>query len=105
MNGPSRRSPILRLLARALPSLLLLSSCSHDPRRADTDLLTRAELSDYRETSSYADVVDFLDHLAARSQNIHLTTFGYSSEGRPLPLAVIGATDATPEAVRETGKL
>ena len=31
---------------------------------------------------------------------IHLTTFGTSSEGRTLPLAVIGAPDASPEAVR-----
>jgi hypothetical protein len=34
-----------------------------------------------------------------------LTTFGYTVEGRPLPLAVVGAPDASPDAVKRTGKL
>jgi hypothetical protein len=40
----------------------------------------------------------------AASPLIHLTTFGYSVEGRPLPLVVVGRlAGATPEAVRATG--
>jgi hypothetical protein len=68
-------------------------------------LQTRPERTAYRETSRYADVVAFMEAVAAASPRIHLTTFGYTFEGRPLPLAVVGAPDASPEAVRRTGKL
>jgi hypothetical protein len=42
--------------------------------------------------------------MAVAAPQIHLTTYGYTYEGRPMPLAVIGAPDATPEKVRATGK-
>ncbi len=42
--------------------------------------------------------------MAAASPQIHLTTYGYTYEGRPLPLAVIGAPAATAEAVLATKK-
>jgi hypothetical protein len=69
------------------------------------NLKTRPERSAYRETSRYADVVAFMEATAQASPRMHLTTFGYTFEGRPLPLAVVGAPDASPEAVRKTGKL
>lgn len=68
------------------------------------DLLTRAERTDFVETSSYEDVMELSRSLADLSDEIHLTTFGYTNEGRPLPLLVVGAADATPESVRATGK-
>ena len=43
--------------------------------------------------------------MAAASPQIHLTTFGYTYEGRPLPLAVVGAPGATPEQVLATKKI
>ena len=46
-----------------------------------------------------------MDAAAKASSKIHLTTFGKTFEGRALPLAVVGAPDATPEAVKKTGKL
>lgn len=67
-------------------------------------LLTRAERTDFVETSRYEDVMEMSEALASLSDDIHLTTFGYTNEGRALPLLVIGAPDATPEAVRATGK-
>ncbi len=67
-------------------------------------LKTRAERTHYAETSRYQDVIDFMDAVAAASPNVHLTTYGYTFEGRALPLAVIGAKDASPEAVKATGK-
>ena len=69
------------------------------------DLKTRPERTDYHETSHYDDVVAFMDAAAKASSKIHLTTFGKTFEGRALPLAVVGASDATPEAVKKTGKL
>jgi hypothetical protein len=66
--------------------------------------LTRAEVSGYAETSRYDDVMAFMRAMAAASPQIHLTTYGYTYEGRPMPLAVIGAPDAKPETVRATKK-
>jgi len=66
---------------------------------------TRAEKTGYRETSSYADVMEFLQRVAATSPLVHLTSFGYTSEGRSLPLAVVGSVaDAGPAAVLASGK-
>jgi hypothetical protein len=67
-------------------------------------LKTRPERTDYAETSRYEDVIQFLKAVATASPRIHLTTYGYTFEGRPLPLAVVGAKDASPEAVKATGK-
>ena len=66
--------------------------------------LTRPEATNYAETSRYEDVIDFMKAMAAASPRIHLTTYGYTFEGRPMPLAVIGAPGATPEQVVATGK-
>ncbi len=69
-------------------------------------VLTRAERTDFRETSSYADVMEFVERVASVSPRLHLTTFGYSSEGRPLPLIVVGnLSDASAAAVLATGKV
>lgn len=67
--------------------------------------LTRPEATDFAETSQYADVIAFMKAMAAASPQIHLTTFGYTHEGRPLPLAVIGAPGATPAQVLATKKI
>ena len=92
------RSLLLGLLLGAAPAVA-------QPADAPLDTLrTRAEASAYRATSTYADVVAFVGALAADSA-LHLTTFGTTAEGRALPLVVWGAPDATPEAVRATGKL
>src|SRR5215471_16127959 len=67
---------------------------------------TRAERTHYVETSRYDDVVAFLTAVAKGSSVIHNTTFGYTFEGRPLPLAAVGrVADASPRAVRASGKL
>ncbi|HSG48075.1 MAG TPA: M14 family metallopeptidase [Longimicrobiales bacterium] len=96
-----------------LPSLaLLLATAGTAPGAAsqatgalDT-LRTRAERTDYVETTRYADVVAFLEQVAAASPRAHLATMGYTSEGRAIPLLVVGdVTDASPESVRDSGKL
>src|SRR3712207_5924498 len=47
----------------------------------------------------------FLQEVGNASPRIHLRSFGFTHEKRELPLAVLGAPDASPEAVRKTGKL
>ena len=93
--------------ARYAPAkLLLVSLIAAAPLsgQAFNDLLTRAERSEFRETSSYDEVMELSERLADLSPDIHLTSFGYTNEGRSLPLLVIGAEDASPEAVLATGK-
>jgi hypothetical protein len=67
-------------------------------------LRTRPERTNYAETSRYEDVMQFMRAVAEASPRIRLTSYGYTFEGRALPLAVIGAKDASPEAVKATGK-
>ncbi len=66
---------------------------------------TRAEKTNYRETPTYDDTIDYARKLDAASEWIRLTDFGKSGEGRPLPL-IIAAKDGalTPEAARKSGK-
>ena len=66
--------------------------------------LTRAEASGFSETTRHAEAEAFLRAVADASPLISLTSFGYSMEGRTLWLAVVGDTEATPQAVRASGK-
>jgi hypothetical protein len=91
-----------RLLALVLGLLTLPARAV--AQESARDLVTRAEATDYVETSSYDDVRTFLDAVEEASPDIHVGSFGYSYEGRRLPLAVWGAESATPEAARATGK-
>ena len=74
------------------------------PAASRTFPLTRPEMTGFAETSRYDDVIAYMKAMAAANPRIHLTTYGYTYEGRPLPLAVIGAPGATPEQVLATKK-
>ncbi len=67
--------------------------------------LTAPERTQYRETTRYDEVMRFLEAVDRASPRLHQTTFGYTTEGRALPLVVAGARDASPAAVRATGRL
>ncbi|MDX1396682.1 MAG: M14 family metallopeptidase, partial [Gemmatimonadota bacterium] len=76
------------------------------PVSAQDDLLTTAERSGFVDTSSYEDVVAFTRAVARADPRMHLTTYGHTSEGRALPLVVVGdVADPSPEAVRASGKV
>ena len=92
--------PMLPLILWLTTSILVAQSPSAWP-----SLQTTAEKTDFRETSRYADVVAFLESLDRASANVHLTTFGTTVERRALPLAVVGAPNASAQSVRGTGKL
>ena len=107
MTSSATRRPANRRLSAYLACVATataaVNACSPSPP-ADA-FLTRAERTDYRETSSYADVVDFLQRAAASSPSVHYTTYGFTTEGRALPLAVVGdVADPTPASVRASGK-
>lgn len=67
--------------------------------------ITHAEKTDYRETPSYSQTIDYSKKLAAASPLIRYTVFGQSGEGRDLPLLV--ATEGktfTPAEARKANK-
>ncbi|HEY0035206.1 MAG TPA: M14 family metallopeptidase, partial [Longimicrobium sp.] len=79
-----RRSAPLALLALAI-------GCAPPPMAGPAPIagpLTRPERSGYTHTSSYADVVGFLDSLRMRGAAMHLDTLGTSTEGRVIPYVV-----------------
>ncbi|MFO0723977.1 MAG: M14 family zinc carboxypeptidase [Myxococcota bacterium] len=71
-----------------------------------TELLTRAEATNYRETSTHAEVLAFCDALAAESKYVQRTTIGNSGEGQDMVALVVSGQDCfTPQAAREQGKV
>jgi len=95
----------LRAVAAGVLSLLLAApACAQPPARGGALPRTRPETTAYRETSRYDDVVAFVNAVTRGRRRMHVTSLGYSSEGRALPLVVVGnVPDASPEAVRGSG--
>jgi hypothetical protein len=100
-----RHRILIAATALCAAPLAAQSRPSTRPAAATRTPLTRPERTGYRETSRYEDVVAFLNALP-RSPRIHVTSMGYTSEGRSIPLVVVGhAGDGSPEAVLRSGKL
>ena len=70
-------------------------------------LKTTAESSDFKSTSTYDDVVKFMKAVDDASPIVFYTTYGTTTEGRAMPMAVVGKglKDASPAAVKASGKL
>jgi hypothetical protein len=65
---------------------------------------TRAERTRFEETTSYAEVLAFIEAIA-RTGRARVETFGRSEEGRDLPLLVVGGPPAaSPAAARALGR-
>ncbi|HEX6164606.1 MAG TPA: M14 family metallopeptidase [Vicinamibacterales bacterium] len=87
--------------------LLLSATLLAQQASAQTaDLRTRAEISNYEETSTYADVMRVIDGLAATGGSlVHTESFGKTEEGRDLPLIVISNPKVTtPAAAHKLGR-
>jgi hypothetical protein len=94
MPAISRPSALL-LLAFALPAAAQPAPAGPVPEA----FLTVAERSGFRATSTYGETMELLGRLAAESPFLHVTSFGTSGEGRPLPLAILSKERAfSPEA-------
>ena len=50
---------------------------------------TRAERTDFRETSHYADVVQFIEDLQAKGAPISTQYIGVSTRGHKIPLVIV----------------
>ncbi len=70
-----------------------------------SDLVTMAEKSEYKETTRYAEVIDFLNTLQSKSKEIRVIPLTQSTEGRMIPLVILGSpVPASPRELHLTGK-
>ncbi len=84
-----------------LPLLLLLAALVRD----GSAQRTRAERTEYRETSSHADVLGFLDSLQALGAAVVVDTLALSPEGRLVPWVLASRPRvAGPGEARRSGK-
>jgi hypothetical protein len=71
----------------------------------DNSLKSRAELTNYEETSRYDDVLRFFGELQKRSPLVRVQSFGTSVEGRALPLVTLSDPPISdPRDARASGK-
>jgi len=68
-------------------------------------LITRPERTNYTETSTHQDVMDFINVIRS-DPRVHIETIATSKEGRQVPLIVIADPPiATPEQAKASGKI
>ncbi len=88
-----------------LAALVLAAPAPLAAQQVDPALTTRAERTDYVETSRLEDVQRFLEALSARSDLVRVGTFGTSEQGRPLLLVTLSSPAvARPEDARALGR-
>jgi len=69
------------------------------------DLQTRAETSNYEETSSYDDVMRVVKGIVGSSPLAKYESFGTTEEGRAMPLLILSEPSVdSPEAARKLGR-
>jgi hypothetical protein len=71
------------------------------------NLKTKAEASDFKSTSTYDDVVKFMQAVDQASPIVYYASYGTTFEKRDMPLAVVGTglKDGSAASVRASGKL
>lgn len=106
--GPER-APVECAMLITRPTLAVLACLTplFSARAAEppAELLTRAEVSGFRATSSYAETLELIRRIEARSPYVKLGFFGTSEQGRPMPLVVVSKDKAfTPSEARRLAK-
>lgn len=70
-----------------------------------TDLRSRAEATNFEETSRYDDVINFIKELQKRSPLVRLESFGETVEKRKMPLMIFSDSGiSTPSEAKAAGK-
>ncbi len=77
-------------MIKSVPLLILAILLTGSKGFGQGEMKTRAELSDFKSTSDYNDVMGFIDNLKAMSKNIMVENIARTAEGRNVPLLVIG---------------
>jgi hypothetical protein len=97
----------MRRILIALISLLPLTSAASSAVAVaqSSDLRTRAETSNFEETSTYDDVMRIAKALASQSPLANYESYGKTEEGREMPLLILAEPAvASPEAARKLGR-
>src|SRR5262245_8952607 len=98
-----------RIMKRGFASLsltlLLANALTIMPRSQDDQLKSRAEQTNYEETSRYEVVIRFIGELQKSTDKLRVESFGKTEEGRDLPLMIFADPPiAQPREARVTGK-
>jgi hypothetical protein len=93
------------LIAKVIFCLIVFLSPSLPPAGAaalQSGLQSRAERSNYAETSRYSDVMEFIAALQRAGKGVSVETFATTNEGRRLPLVILSsrAVSGPAEAAR-----
>jgi hypothetical protein len=96
----------MKLAIASLCLLFLLATTSTTmPRTQNDQLKSRAELTNYEETSRYEDVTRFIGELQKRTDKLRVESFGKTEEGRDLPLMIFADPPlAQPREALASGK-
>ena len=99
----------MRRAAGLVVAIVLSAFVTHAQQKSSiADLKTKAEATGFKSTSGYDDVVTFMKAITAASpKTVFYSTYGTTSEGRAMPIAIVGTglTDGSPAAVKASGKL
>jgi len=96
-----------RMMCRLIISFMLTIGVSTMARSDDLaqEFITKAEATDYVETSTYNETIDFIRRLEQASDLIKLLPIGATPQGRTMYVAVLSKDRAfTPEEAAATGK-
>jgi hypothetical protein len=86
-------------------SLLFLALSTKTLAQPDDKLKSRAELTNYEETTRFEEVLTFITELQKRSPLVRLESFGKSEQGRNLPLMILSDSPiSNPRDARGSGK-
>src|SRR5262245_61324458 len=86
-------------------TLLLANAPTIMPHAENDQLKSRAEQTNYEETSRYEDVMRFIGELQRHTDRLRVESFGRTEEGRDLPLMIFADPPiAQPREARVTGK-
>jgi hypothetical protein len=86
-------------------TLLLANATTNMPNAENDQLKSRAEQTNYEETSRYEDVMRFIAELQKRTDKLRVESFGKTEEGRDLPLMIFADPPiAQPREARSSGK-
>lgn len=86
--------------------LLAISSISGQVLKIPQELYTKAEKTNYIETSTHKDVMDFVNTLVKSSDNARLEIIGESFLGKKIPLVIMADPMVnSPEEAKRSGKV
>ncbi len=91
---------------KTITAIIIILSISVISLSGQEKLLTVAESSGFKSTSEHRDVLEFIKNLTEISKNIRVESIGKTSEGRDIPLLIIGdPLPSSPESLKNDNRL